>query len=138
MIAFDENGKLYINHYCDYCERFPLENLEEKCSGCGFSQLDIITTEQNVNRHNKALDYYRLMGNDDKDVEQRQATLHLTSCILGGDNFDQLVFTDIDETDEIRGLAQFTDQMCQVVIYPMNMRIREIDYNYDDIWEDED
>lgn len=135
LLQFDEDGRLYIDHYCETCEKFPLENIDEPCLSCGHSQANIITLEKLVKRANKALD---LIGDiDDDGIDVREAWLQLSSIKLGN-GLDQVVFTDIDMTDEIRKLADLTEHMCRVIIYPTNIRhIEGDDYYEDEFYEDE-
>jgi hypothetical protein len=136
ILQFDDDGRLYINHHCDICEKFPLENLNEPCLKCGYSQQTLITLERYVNRANKAIDLMgKFIGEDaDDNIDVREAFLHLSSITLGK-GLDEVVFTDIDQTDEIRGLADLAEHMCRVIIYPTNIRHIEGD---DYIEEDDD
>jgi hypothetical protein len=139
LIQFDDDGRLYINHECKVCSMFPLENLNEPCLSCGISQQELIVLKKNVNRANKALDLFaKFLGEDENDIDVREAFLHLSSISLG-EGFDQVVFTDIDQTDEIRGLADLAEHMCRVVIYPTKIRhIEGDDYYEDEDWDEED
>jgi hypothetical protein len=139
LLYFEDNGRLNIDHECEMCMKFPLENLNEPCLSCGVSQGELLTLEKNVQRVNKALDLMNKFGLDEEgDVDVREAFLHLSSIQLG-DGLDQLLFTDIDQNDEIRGLADLTEHMCTVVIYPTNIRhVEGDDYIDEEDWEDEE
>lgn len=136
LLQFDDNGRLYINHECETCMKFPLENLNEPCLQCGHSQIKLITLEKNVTRVNKALDLMaNFLGDDmNEDIDVREAFLHLSGIKLG-DGFDEIFFTDLDMTEEIRGLADLADSMCRVIIYPTNIRHKEVEFI--DEYEDE-
>lgn len=125
IIQFDESGRLYIDHECEMCMKYPLEDLNEPCLACGCSQLSLIQLEKLVNRANKAID---LMGNlvkeDDHDdeIDVREAFLHLNGIQLGGGEPDTMILMDIEQTDEIRKMADLADHMVRVIIYPTNVR----------------
>lgn len=138
LVYFEDNGRIYLNNECEMCFNYPLENLNEPCLACGLTQQELITLEKNIERANKALDLFSKFSDDDDLKNSREAFLHLSGINLG-DGLDQVVFTDIDQTDEIRGLADLTEHMVTLVIYPTNIRHVEGDEYYEDEdWDEYD
>jgi hypothetical protein len=133
LIQFDDNGRLYINHECESCMKFPLEDLNEPCIECNYSKLALIKLEGKIDRANRAID---LMGksfteNDGEEIDVREAFVHISEIKLGGSGMDKMILQDIDMTDEIRGMADLAEHMVRVIIYPTNIRHVEGD-DYDD------
>jgi len=127
LLQFDENGRLYINHDCEACKKFPLENLNEACLECGYSRSELIQLEGLVNRANKAIDMMSnaLTEEDGKEIDVREVFLHVKEIRLGGDKPDMIILQDLDMTDGIRDLSDLAEHMVRVIIYPTNMRMIE-------------
>jgi hypothetical protein len=139
LLQFDDDGRLYIDHVCESCMKFPLEDLNEPCLECGYMRSKLIQLEKYMNRANKALDLMATaIKEDDQDdeIDVREAFLHLKSIKLGGSDMDTMVLVDIDQTDEIRRMADLAEHMVRVIIYPTNMRhIEGDDYEVEFIIE---
>lgn len=131
MLNFDDSGRLYIDHECEMCEKFPLENLNEPCLNCGHSQYELMALEKYVNRANMAIDMYAPSEDEEIGVKVLEGFVQLSSIKLGK-GLDEATLTDIDLTDDIRKWAEFTDHMVRVIIYPTDIRHQEED---DGEWE---
>lgn len=137
ILQFDDHGRLYMNHECDMCFKYPIEDMSEPCLKCGHTQLELITLENKVNRVNKAIDLMaKFIGEDDDvEVDVREAFLHLSGIKLG-EGMDEMIFTDVDMTQEIRGLADVVESMCRVIIYPTDIHVHENPEEYEDEEDD--
>lgn len=142
LIQFDEDGRLYIDHDCQMCFKFPLEHINEPCLQCGYSKLNLIKLEKLVTRTNKAIDLMANMikeDDHDNEINVREGFLQLSTIKLGGNGMDSMTLVDIDQTDDIRGLADLADHMVRVIIYPTNIRhIEGDDYEIEYSIEEDD
>ena len=90
ILQFDDSGRLWINHECEMCNTFPLEDWNEPCLNCGHSLDELVTLESYVNRANKAIDILANSVEDVKEIDVRKGFLQL-SCIKLGNGFDEVL-----------------------------------------------
>ena len=131
MLNFDNNGLLTFSHDCEACDRFPNEDPSEPCIMCGFAHADIIKAENRVNAMNRCYMTYDEDFNNNDHI--RKSNLHVSHLSIGGEGLDQLTLCDIDMNDDIRGLADLTDQVVDIYMIPTGIVYKEsLNDDFDD------
>jgi hypothetical protein len=136
MLYFDVAGRLNYEHGCEGCLKYPLEDLEEPCLLCGYSQKEIEDIHSKVEAMNEAYEKYGQNFEENPRSKPRNAFLHLSNISLGGD-FDTMVLTDIDMNDDIREMADLTEHMVEIIVYPTDIVNKCLYDDDDEYWEED-
>lgn len=115
LLYFGEDGRLYIAHECEMCEKFPLEDLNSECGECGYSQAELLELKRRVDKMNEAYDFFNIYENDENSFS-KGAYLKVTSMKLGGYT-DNVVLQDTMDTGVLRDMADLVDKNCYVIFY---------------------
>lgn len=115
LLYFGEDGRLYIAHECEMCEKFPLEDLNSECGECGYSQAELLELKRNVDRLNEAYDFFNIYENDENSFS-KGAYLEVSAMKLG-DGIDGIELQDTMGTGVLRGMADLVDKDCYVIFY---------------------
>lgn len=136
-LQFDITGRLFYMHGCEGCDRFPLDDPDEPCLLCGYTTNEINKIHHKTEAMNEAYEKYGQEFEENPKRQSRNAYLHVANISLGGGDYDYITLTDIDMGDDIRELADLTDEMVEVVFIPTGIVIKDA-YDGDDYWEDDD
>ncbi len=115
LLYFGEDGRLYILHECEMCEKFPLEDLNSECGECGYSQAELLELKRNVDRLNEAYDFFNLYNNDENSFS-KGAFLNFSQLKLGN-GYDTIVLNDIEDSGKLREMGDLVDKNCYVIFY---------------------
>lgn len=121
LVYFTEDGRLELDHDCEMCNEYPLEDMNEPCLNCGYAQVDLLTVIGHIARANRAIDFYNGLNQDENDKGSVviQSTLTLSHVSLGGNDCNKLVFSDYEDSPYlIPSFAPFIHHECDVIIYP--------------------
>lgn len=117
LLYFGEDGRLYIQHECEMCELHPLEDLNEPCLECGYSQAELLDLQSKVEKQNEAYDFFKVYTNKKEDNPQvKGALLHVQSIVLG-EGVDRITLADLENSGKLRDMAGMTDKLCYAIFY---------------------
>lgn len=130
LLYFGEDGRLYINHECELCKSYPLEDLNEPCFACGYSQAELLELKRNVDNINEAYDFFNIYKKD-SDSFSKGAFLRVSSIKIG-QGLDSITLHDPEHSGRIRGMADLVDKYCYVIFYYDKNEEVEDDLFFDD------
>lgn len=126
LVYFSEDGRLYLDHDCEMCEKYPIEDLNSECLECGVSRNDLIELESHIANTNRAIDFFNSKAKiSELDVHNTSevvtAELNLSHVSMGGNDCDKIVFSDFEDTGIVSQFADYIRQDCVVVVYPKGL-----------------
>ena len=134
------NGRLALNHGCEFCENIPLENVDEPCFNCGISQSELAQVEGMITKVNRYIDLaqkFDIHGLQESDYHNKPVEFQarLTNLNLG--DKDSVEFVDEYHAGELRELNKVAGQPCHVVVYPQYVNNTYEEYD-DEEWLQDD
>lgn len=130
LLYFGEDGRLYINHECELCKSYPLEDLNEPCSACGYSQAELLELKRNVDNMNESYDFFNIYN----DNSFSKGAFLRVSSIKIGQGLDSITLHDTEHSGRIRSMADLVDKYCYVIFYYDENE----EYEYDLFFVDEE
>lgn len=117
LLYFGEDGRLYINHECDFCTKYPLEDINETCLECGYSQAELLDLKVKVDKQNEAYDFFKVYTNKKEDNPQVKGALLYVQAVNFGDGYDKIVLSDLEESGKLRDMAEMVQKNIYAVFY---------------------
>lgn len=123
LVYFGENGRLNLDHDCEMCNEYPVEDMNEPCLACGYAKVDLIEVNNRITETNRAVDFFNAKSKDNNSsVTAIHCELTLSHVSLGGTDCDKIVLSDLNDSEQMVSLfAPFVRHDCEIVVYPKGL-----------------